>query len=125
MLLAIAATMMGGCVSRNVETISDEDAAAMSSTPAPAERAAPVAEPGFDVTVKVGTDVATVPDGVLYVIVRVAAAGICGSDLHPYHEREEGLDWETVKGHEFVGEVVDPGINDDDKRAAALSDTRM
>ena len=72
MLLAIAATMMGGCVSRNVETISEEDAAAMSSTPAPEERAAPVDEPGFDVTVKVGADVATVPDGVLYVIVRVA-----------------------------------------------------
>ena len=43
------------------------------------------------------------------VIVRVAAAGICGSDLHPYHEREEGLDWETVMGHEFVGEVVEVG----------------
>ena len=40
-------------------------------------------------------------------IVRVRAAGICGSDLHPYHERERGLDHGTVMGHEFVGEVVE------------------
>lgn len=43
------------------------------------------------------------------VIVRVRAAGICGSDLHPYHEREKGLDHGTVMGHEFVGEVVEVG----------------
>lgn len=43
------------------------------------------------------------------VIVRVRAAGICGSDLHPYHEREKGLDHGTVMGHEFVGEVVEIG----------------
>lgn len=43
------------------------------------------------------------------VIVRVRAAGICGSDLHPYHEREVGLDHGTVMGHEFVGEVVEAG----------------
>jgi 2-desacetyl-2-hydroxyethyl bacteriochlorophyllide A dehydrogenase len=43
------------------------------------------------------------------VIVRVAVAGICGSDLHPYHEREEGLDFGAVMGHEFVGEVVEVG----------------
>jgi len=42
-------------------------------------------------------------------IVRVRAAGICGSDLHPYHEREKGLDQGTVMGHEFVGEVVEAG----------------
>ncbi len=43
------------------------------------------------------------------VIVRVRAAGICGSDLHPYHQREKGLDHGTVMGHEFVGEVVETG----------------
>ncbi len=42
-------------------------------------------------------------------IVRVGIAAICGSDLHPYHEREEGLDYGTVMGHEFVGEVVEVG----------------
>ena len=42
-------------------------------------------------------------------IVRVQAAAICGSDMHPYHERERGLDHGTVMGHEFVGEVVEVG----------------
>ena len=43
------------------------------------------------------------------VIVRVQAAGLCGSDLHPYFGRERGLDPGTVMGHEFVGEVVAVG----------------
>ena len=30
------------------------------------------------------------------VIVKVHLAGICGSDLHPYHEREKGLDHGTA-----------------------------
>ncbi len=42
-------------------------------------------------------------------IVRVHAAAICGSDMHPYHERERGLDHGTVMGHEFVGAVVEVG----------------
>lgn len=42
-------------------------------------------------------------------IVKVDLTAICGSDLHPYHEREEGLDPGTVMGHEFVGEIVDMG----------------
>jgi threonine dehydrogenase-like Zn-dependent dehydrogenase len=42
-------------------------------------------------------------------LVRVTLAAICGSDLHPYHERERGLDPGTVMGHEFVGEVVETG----------------
>jgi threonine dehydrogenase-like Zn-dependent dehydrogenase len=42
-------------------------------------------------------------------IVRVRLSSICGSDLHPYHEREKGLDRGTVMGHEFVGEVVEVG----------------
>lgn len=43
------------------------------------------------------------------VIVKVELAGICGSDLHPYLEREKGLDHGTVMGHEHVGEVVAVG----------------
>jgi len=39
----------------------------------------------------------------------VRLAGICGSDLHVYHERERGLDPGTVMGHEFVGEVLETG----------------
>ncbi len=42
-------------------------------------------------------------------IVQVNRAGICGSDLHPYHEREKGLDHGTVMGHELVGEIVETG----------------
>jgi 2-desacetyl-2-hydroxyethyl bacteriochlorophyllide A dehydrogenase len=42
-------------------------------------------------------------------IVKVDLAGICGSDLHVYYEREKGLDPGTVMGHEFVGEIVETG----------------
>jgi threonine dehydrogenase-like Zn-dependent dehydrogenase len=42
-------------------------------------------------------------------VVKVHLAGICGSDLHVYHERERGLDRGTVMGHEFVGEIVELG----------------
>lgn len=42
-------------------------------------------------------------------IVAVEAAGICGSDLHPYLGRERGLDTGTVMGHEFVGRVAAVG----------------
>lgn len=43
------------------------------------------------------------------VIVKVLLSAICGSDLHVYHEREIGLDYGTVMGHEFVGEIVEVG----------------
>lgn len=42
-------------------------------------------------------------------IVGVDIAAICGSDLHPYHGREPGLDVGTVMGHEFAGRVVATG----------------
>jgi threonine dehydrogenase-like Zn-dependent dehydrogenase len=42
-------------------------------------------------------------------LVDVSAAGICGSDLHPYFGRERGLDAGTVMGHEFVGRVAEVG----------------
>ena len=54
------------------------------------------------------------------VLVRVGVAGICGSDLHPYHEREQGLDLGTVMGHEFVGEIVEIGA---DVKSLAVGDT--
>jgi len=75
-MLALVTLMTASCVSRNVETISAEDAGAMASPPAPTtsegSSAPVVAEPGFNVSVSVGEDVATVPEGILYVIVRVA-----------------------------------------------------
>jgi len=76
MTLALVAAMTAGCVSRNVETISAEDAAAMALPPAPLasedRAAAVVVEPGFTVIARAGADVATIPEGILYVIVRVA-----------------------------------------------------
>jgi hypothetical protein len=42
-------------------------------------------------------------------IVRIELCGLCGSDLHPYHCRETGLDVGTVMGHEFVGTIVQTG----------------
>ncbi|MDG2221075.1 MAG: alcohol dehydrogenase catalytic domain-containing protein [Rubripirellula sp.] len=42
-------------------------------------------------------------------IVRVALAGLCGSDLHPFFGREVGIESGTVMGHEFVGEVISVG----------------
>ncbi len=39
-------------------------------------------------------------------LVRVSLAAICGSDLHVYAGREEGLQHGTTMGHEFVGHVV-------------------
>lgn len=50
-------------------------------------------------------------------LVRVRAAGICGSDLHPYFGRERGLDPGTVMGHELLGEVVETGDGVRDFRA--------
>ncbi|MGH2768693.1 MAG: alcohol dehydrogenase catalytic domain-containing protein, partial [Actinomycetota bacterium] len=42
-------------------------------------------------------------------IVRVAAAPICGSDLHLYHGRLPGLAEGTVIGHMLVGRVEEVG----------------
>ncbi len=89
--LTVAAAIAAGCVSRNVENISAEDAEAMATPPAPTSTGggdanpgatapgptapsttAAVAEPGFNVVASVGPDVANLPEGILYVIVRVA-----------------------------------------------------
>lgn len=42
-------------------------------------------------------------------IVQVVLAGICGSDLHPYNLREEGIEKGCVMGHEFVGVISEAG----------------
>jgi threonine dehydrogenase-like Zn-dependent dehydrogenase len=42
-------------------------------------------------------------------LIRVGAAGLCGSDLHPYFGRETGLEAGTVMGHELVGDIVELG----------------
>jgi threonine dehydrogenase-like Zn-dependent dehydrogenase len=42
-------------------------------------------------------------------VVAVKLAGICGSDLHVYHEREKGIDPGTTMGHELVGTIVELG----------------
>lgn len=65
------------------------------------------------VTAGQGLQVQTVPEptaGVGQVLVRVAAAGICGSDLH-IDDWERGYHWmaphvPVTLGHEFAGEVV-------------------
>lgn len=57
----------------------------------------------------------SIPDPVIEApadaIVKVHACAICGSDLHPYFEREKGLDHGCAMGHEFVGEIVEVGKN--------------
>lgn len=71
--LALVAT--AGCVSRNVESISADEAAAMPAPPAPlgaGERPSSVASiRGIDASISVSPDV-RVPSGVLFLIVRVA-----------------------------------------------------
>lgn len=42
-------------------------------------------------------------------LVKVECAAICGSDMHVYHGRENGLDNGTIMGHEFTGTVVEVG----------------
>ena len=42
-------------------------------------------------------------------IIQVEVAGMCGSDLHAFFGREQGLDTGTVMGHEFVGRVIEIG----------------
>ena len=49
------------------------------------------------------------------VVVRMKAAGICGSDLHPYrHPPPHVLEGDVVPGHEPCGEIValGPGVGD-------------
>ena len=79
-LLVSIVALCAGCVSRNVETIDREEAAAIPAPPAPLEpgaRAAVAPPPSVQGTVSVDPTVGAVPAGVLYIIVRVSgrAAG--------------------------------------------------
>ncbi|MEL7496918.1 MAG: alcohol dehydrogenase catalytic domain-containing protein [Planctomycetota bacterium] len=49
------------------------------------------------------------PEHPLDAVVRVSMAGLCGSDLHPFWGREQGLHPGTVMGHELVGVVEKVG----------------
>jgi protein-disulfide isomerase len=76
LILAAAALLAAGCVSRNVESIDSDEAATLPSPPAPLtaeERAAEApAGPGFTGVVRLAEDIVSAPEGVLYIIVRVA-----------------------------------------------------
>jgi hypothetical protein len=65
-----------GCVSRNVENIGSDEAATMAPPPEPiaqVDQPASLAEtPGVDGNIRLGPDVAVVPQGTLFVIVRVS-----------------------------------------------------
>jgi threonine dehydrogenase-like Zn-dependent dehydrogenase len=58
--------------------------------------------------------VETIPDPVIQLptdaIVRVTRSCICGSDLHPYHNRR-ATSARTTMGHEFIGVVEDVGAD--------------
>lgn len=43
------------------------------------------------------------------VLLKVRAAGICGSDVHIYHGKNAFATYPRVVGHEFVGEVIETG----------------
>jgi L-gulonate 5-dehydrogenase len=43
------------------------------------------------------------------VLIRVKAAGICGSDVHIYHGKNAFATYPRVVGHEFVGEITKAG----------------
>jgi threonine dehydrogenase-like Zn-dependent dehydrogenase len=61
-------------------------------------------------------------------IIKVTMAGLCGSDLHPFFGREQGLDPGTVMGHELVGTILElgsvaaqSGLKNGDRVAAPFS----
>ena len=45
------------------------------------------------------------------VVVRIQAAGICGSDLHAFEGHLPVVQYPRVLGHEMAGEVVEVGSN--------------
>jgi D-arabinitol dehydrogenase (NADP+) len=59
-------------------------------------------------------EVAVPEPGPSEVLIRVLAAGVCGTDLH-LHAGEFGPNYPLTPGHEFVGEIVSvgPGLGED------------
>jgi L-iditol 2-dehydrogenase len=45
------------------------------------------------------------------VLVKIACVGICGSDLHAYHNKHPFIELPVVPGHEFCGTVAEVGEN--------------
>lgn len=45
------------------------------------------------------------------ILIKMKAAGICGSDVHIYHGKNAAATYPRVIGHEMVGEVVEIGTN--------------
>jgi threonine dehydrogenase-like Zn-dependent dehydrogenase len=64
---------------------------------------------GTDIRVQ---EIATPEPGPGQVLVRVLAAGVCGSDLHGYRRPDQTLDPPRTKGHELAGEIaaLGPGV---------------
>jgi threonine dehydrogenase-like Zn-dependent dehydrogenase len=64
---------------------------------------------GADIRVR---NVPTPAPGPGQVLVRVLAAGICGSDLHGYRDSESKPEQPYLKGHELAGEIAElgPGV---------------
>jgi propanol-preferring alcohol dehydrogenase len=54
-------------------------------------------------------DVAPARPGAGEVVLRVLAAGVCGTDLSLLRNRSRGLELPVTLGHEIVGEVIDHG----------------
>ncbi len=76
LVVTLALSAASACVSRNVETISREEAAEIGPPPEALDpvAAAAAAEqlPGIDGTIRVGPEVGMPPPGVIFVLVRVA-----------------------------------------------------
>ena len=45
------------------------------------------------------------------VLVKIRAAGICGSDVGIYHGKNAAATYPRVIGHEMVGDIVEVGEN--------------
>ena len=45
-------------------------------------------------------------------ILKVHASGICGSDMHAYHGKDERRIPPLILGHEFSGKVLDGKLKD-------------
>ncbi len=57
------------------------------------------------------------------VLVRVEAAGVCGSDLHAYEGSQPFFEYPQVGGHEIVGTVVE--INEPDEEPSEIPGRRQ
>jgi 2-desacetyl-2-hydroxyethyl bacteriochlorophyllide A dehydrogenase len=78
-------------------------------------RAAVTLEPRT-LNVRQSPEPAVEPDEVL---VKVAYAGICGTDLHIFHGTSAGVTYPIIQGHEFSGEVAAVGAHVNDVAVGA------